>query len=251
MDTHIFIYMESINGGYIYLLIDKRNDKKYVGKHNGCKKYYITGGVIPNRIIKKYGKDIFEKIILEDKIINEKVLSEKEIFFIKEYNTFNDGYNLTEGGDGGGSWILNKTKEEIDRIADIKRKKNIGRKFSEETLLKMSKAKKGKPLSEEHKKNIRIAQSGENHSWFGRKHTDETKKKMSEKKIGVKNQKLSERLKINNPNNVKILIENIIYASIKQATEKLELPRHIVKIRLNSNKYPNWIKINNKTNETK
>lgn len=47
--------------GQIYLLIDKRNGKKYVGKHNGNKKSYFTGGLIPNRIIKKFGEDIFRK----------------------------------------------------------------------------------------------------------------------------------------------------------------------------------------------
>ena len=42
--------------GYIYLLIDKRNGKKYVGKHNGSDKNYWSSGLIPNRIKKKTRK---------------------------------------------------------------------------------------------------------------------------------------------------------------------------------------------------
>ena len=67
--------------GYIYMLIDKRNGKKYVGKHNGFKKDYWSSGLVPNRIAKKYGKDIFERVILENNISDDK-LNEREIFIL-------------------------------------------------------------------------------------------------------------------------------------------------------------------------
>ena len=72
--------------GYIYLLIDKRNGKKYIGKHNGNSKDYFTGGLIPNRIIKLYGKEIFQRIIIEKDINCVHLLSEKEIQYIKKYD---------------------------------------------------------------------------------------------------------------------------------------------------------------------
>jgi group I intron endonuclease len=236
--------MKNING-YVYILIDKRNKKMYVGKHIGTKKDYFTGGVIPNRIAKKYGKDIFEKMILEDNIRSEEELSAKEIFYIEKYNTFNNGYNLSEGGDGGGSWLNKKTKEEKERISNIKREKNLGRKFSKETLEKMSLAKKGIPLTEEHKRNIRFSQSGENHPWFGRKHTDESKEKISKSRKGIKNSKHSDFMKKNNPRNLSVSINGCIFGSIQQASEELNLPRHVVKTKLNSLNYPNWVKIKN------
>lgn len=234
--------MENING-YIYLLVDKRNDKKYVGKHNGKKENYFTSGIIPNRIIKKFGKEIFNRIILEDNIVTEELLSSKEIFYIEKYDTYNNGYNLTKGGDGGGDWIYKKTKEEKLRISEIKRIANIGRIFTEETLIKMSKAKKGKPLTEEHKKNISKSQSGENHPWYGRKHSTDSKLKMSNSKKGIKNPNHSEFMKKNNPRCLEVSINNVTFVSIKEASEKLNLPRHIVKTRLNSLNYPEWIKI--------
>jgi group I intron endonuclease len=233
--------MKNING-HIYLLTDKRNGKKYVGKHIGTDKNYFTGGVVPNKIAKKYGKEVFDKIILENNINTEESLSEKEIFFIKEYNTFNDGYNLSEGGDGGGSWINKKTIEEKEKIANIKREKNKGRKFSKESLEKMSKAKKGKPLTDEHKKNISKSQSGENHPWFGRKHSEDSKLKISEKRKGIKNPSHSEFMKKNNPRNLSITINGRKFDSIQQASEELNIARHVVKTRLNSINHPNWIK---------
>lgn len=234
--------MENING-YIYLLVDKRNDKKYIGKHNGKKNEYFSSGIIPNRIIKKFSKDIFERTILEDNINDEQILCDREVFYIEKYNTFNNGYNLTKGGDGGGNWIYKKSEEERLRISEIKRAANIGRIFSSETLKKMSEAKKGKPLKESHKKNISKAQSGENHPWYGRKHSDDTKLKISNSRKGTKNPNHSEFMKKNNPKCLEVSINNITFVSIKEATEKLNLPRHIVKTRLNSLNYPEWIKI--------
>ena len=233
--------MKNING-HIYLLIDKRNGKKYIGKHIGTDNNYFTGGIIPNKIAKKYGKETFDKIILEESINNEELLSIKEIYYIKEYDTFNNGYNLTEGGDGGGSWINKKTIEEKEKIANIKKEKNKGRTFSKETLEKMSIAKKGKSLSDEHKKNISKSQSGINHPWFGRKHSEESKLKISEKRKGVKKPLHSEFMKKNNPRNLSISINGRKFDSIQQASEELNIARHVVKTRLNSIKYPNWIK---------
>jgi len=229
--------------GHIYLLTDNRNGKQYVGKHIGTETNYFSGGIIPNNIAKKYGKQIFTKIILEENIIDENLLSIKEKYYIKKYNTFNNGYNLSEGGDGGGSWINKKTKEEKERISNIKREKNLGRTFSKETLEKMSLAKKGIPLTEEHKTNIRLSQSGENHPWFGRKHTEESKRKISETRKGIKNPNHSNYMKKNNPQNLSISINGRIFDSIQQASEELMVPRHVVKTKLNSLNHPNWIKI--------
>lgn len=68
-------------------------------------------------------------------------------------------------------------------ISFNKGKTNI---YSKETLEKMRNAKKGKPLSEEHKKHIRESLSGANHPMYGKKHSDEAKKKMAEKAKGRK-----------------------------------------------------------------
>jgi group I intron endonuclease len=234
--------MESIKG-HIYILTDKRNGRQYIGKHIGTDKNYFTGGLIPKKIARKYGKDIFEKIILEDNILDDETLSFKEMMFIEKYDTFNNGYNLTKGGDGGNSWMSKKTETEKTEITKLKREKNLGRKFSIETLEKMSKAKKGIPLTEDHKKNISKSQSGANHPWHGRKHTEESKLKISESRKGIKNPDHSDFMKKNNPRNLLISINGRKFDSIQQASDILQIPRHIVKTKLNSINHPDWVKI--------
>ena len=64
---------------------------------------------------------------------------------------------------------------------------NKGRKVSDETRLRMSLANKGKVLSEEVKQKIANSLKGKNSFWFGKKHTQETKDKMSKKAKGRKN----------------------------------------------------------------
>lgn len=61
-------------------------------------------GIVITNAIKKYGKENFNKEILE--YINDdekhKIVSEREIFWIKEENTLcPSGYNISPGGEGG------------------------------------------------------------------------------------------------------------------------------------------------------
>jgi group I intron endonuclease len=229
--------------GQIYLLIDKRNGKKYIGKHNGNKKNYFTGGIIPNKIIKKFGEDIFERIIIHKDIETEKELNELEEFYIEKYKTFEDGYNLTKGGDGGGNWVHKKTKEELERISKKKSEKLRGREFSDETREKMSKAKKGVPLAKEHAEKIKKSQSGENHPWCGRKHKEETKNKIRNSKKGKKNPEFSKWMKDNAWNMVKVSIDDIEYRSMAKAGEALNISKATVKSRCNSKHWPKWFRI--------
>lgn len=223
--------------GQIYLLIDKRNGKKYVGKHNGLNTNYWSSGIIPNRISKKYGKNVFERVILEE--VPNELLNEKEVFYIEKYNSFNDGYNLSKGGDGGGEWIYKKTVEEIKKISEIKSEKMKNRVFSEETKKKMSDSAKKKIVTDKHKENIRKALIIRG----GIPHKEETKKKLSEIRKGIKNPKHSEFMKNNNPKSQKVSIEGVIYNTIKEACITLNKERWFIKSRLNSKKYKEWYRI--------
>ena len=49
----------------------------------------------------------------------------------------------------------------------------------------------------------------------------------------------------NNHKNLSVSINGRIFDSIQQASDELNLPRHIVKTKLNSLNYPEWIKIKN------
>jgi hypothetical protein len=168
-------------------------------------------------------------------------LNEKEIFYINIENSFNDGYNSTEGGDGGGEWIYLKSKEEIKRISEIKSKKMSGRTFSEDTISKMKESGKKKKLTDEHKKNISIAVKKRG----GFPHSEETKIKLSKLKKGVENKHHSKYMKENNPNFCKISVDNIIYKSIKEYCKINNISYNTVKNRLNSKtkKFENWFRV--------
>lgn len=225
--------------GYIYLLIDKRNGKNYIGKHNGLNDKYWSSGIIPNKISKKHGRDIFDRIILEE--VTNDLLNEKEIFYIEKYESFNKGYNLSKGGDGGGEWIYKKTKDEIKKISEIKSKKLKNRIFSEETKKKMSESAKKKTITDTHRENIRKAVIIRG----GYPHTEETKKKLSEIKKGVKNPKHSEFMQNKNPKSQKVSINGIIYNTIKESCIILNNSRSSIKYRLNSKseKFKDWFRV--------
>ncbi|MCQ2387940.1 MAG: hypothetical protein MJ066_05820 [Clostridia bacterium] len=89
-----------------------------------------------------YGLNNFKFEIIEILDNDKKLLDEKEKYYIKLYNSNNSlyGYNLTDGGEGC-----------------------HGFKFTEEQKAEISRRN-----------------SGKNSAWYGKHHTEETRKKMSE-----------------------------------------------------------------------
>lgn len=203
--------------GYIYMLIDTRNGKKYIGQHNGSRKSYWSGGLIPNRIADVHGKDIFERVILEDNVLNQD-LDEREKYYIKTYNTLNDGYNLTEGGEGTNIIGNHPNKEDIVRRISETLK---GRVFTDEhkeklrlnhmskdpqNRKKLSKSLKGIPKSSEHKNKISktiSVQNKEMGKWVGK--NNPTKNPKTLKSISKHNK---ERAEIRRKENINNFIED-------------------------------------------
>ena len=158
--------------GYIYLIIDLTNWKKYVGQHHyhleKLDSNYHGSGTIISKIYKKRPHTLKE-VYLKTCYTQEE-LDEWEQYYIKFYNTlYPNGYNLQEGGGGG------VPCEEVRKKLS-ESKKNI----SDETRKKISEAKKGKPahnkgvpMSEEQKRKMSEINKGKHLS-------EETKKKMSE-----------------------------------------------------------------------
>lgn len=107
--------------GYIYILTNKVNGKKYVGQTlNLDKRLYdhfweLKRGqhhsIKLQRAYDKYGYDAFEVTSQIYEINDIKELYQKEIETIAKYDSFNNGYNMTIGGEG------NKTRfDEHDSV---------------------------------------------------------------------------------------------------------------------------------------
>ena len=128
---------------YLYQITNKINNKIYIGVHRTVELNddYFGSGLMLKRAILKYGKENFEKIILEHfNNIEDMYNKEAEIVnlsFIKRKDT----YNITEGGKientieakrMGGIVGGNKVKEKKIGIFN----EELRKKYSEENLKK-------------------------------------------------------------------------------------------------------------------
>ena len=84
-------------------------------------------------------------------------IMEKEKEFIEMYDSINNGYNCTRGGDGG----LIFPDELRNKMSESARKRNIGSKMTEENKVALRNANKRKRTDEE-KEHLSIIFSGEN-----------------------------------------------------------------------------------------
>lgn len=83
------------------------NGKKYIGLCTRDDKNYLGSGKLIKEAIKKYGKENFEREILEE-CDDFETLCEREIYWINKYDAVNsnDFYNLSYGGSAGDSNLL-------------------------------------------------------------------------------------------------------------------------------------------------
>lgn len=201
---YVYVYIDPRKPGeYKYGQYEFKYEPFYVGKGTGNRLYDhlnesynnhdINNGYTSykcnkiRKIKKDTGKDPIIVKIHDN--ISELLSFNLEIFMIDIIGRHNlktgPLTNLTDGGDGVVGFVI-----------------------TEEYRKKLSKAKKGKNLSEEHKKNI-------SRSLIGRKFK--------------KHKKLSKEIKIKmslcNPKNRPVMIENKIFRSVSEASRYLCIPR--------------------------
>jgi group I intron endonuclease len=156
----------------VYIHTNKSNNKVYIGitsrnpadrwGFNGYK--YHKNQPVFYRAIKKYGWDNFDHIIFADHLVEDEA-KHMEVLLIAlyksnctKYKNPSYGYNMTDGGDGSAGRII--SEETRQKMRD----RATGRVFSLETRAKLSEQRKG-----------------ENGSFFGKHHSENTKNIISTK----------------------------------------------------------------------
>lgn len=214
--------------GFVYITTNNLNGRMYVGQKKiddwGVWKNYLGSGKAFKQAVKKYGKENFEREVL-DFAYSPEDLNSMEAEYILDLDCVSDPqyYNLVEGGGTVTGMIHSDATREKLRVRMLgennyfygkhfhgesnpfygkhhsqaaRLKMSASRKgmpswskgktgiFSEESLDKMRSAKLGVPLSKEHIEAIRRSQSGEKHPMYGKKHSERTKDIIREKAKG-------------------------------------------------------------------
>lgn len=259
----------------IYEIKNKINGKVYIGQHslNELGLYWGSGKVI-KRAIEKYGIENFERTIIEN-CSNKNELNEREKYWIKEKDSINSGYNLTEGGTGGDNskfinyseeWVEKQrinTKQYWDLLSEEERRERSlkvsgesngmfgkvgpwkGKKLPKEMIQKQLESRrsyegeenpnwKGGVSKKQCKCGKDIApnnetcsdcrdRNGENNSFYGKKHSTKTRKKLSEIRMGK------------TPANIrKVKIDDTTYNSLSDASKNLGIGSSLIIYRIKS-----------------
>lgn len=170
----------------IYKTTNKINGKIYIGKDKYNKDSYYGSGLIIKQALKKYGKSNFQKeILFESDNINE--INDMEKYYIKHFNSQNHdiGYNITSGGDGG-----------LDSFT-----------------------------FHPNREQLLANRTGEKNSFYGKKHSNETKMKISKSNSG-KTHSVEVRLKISNTLKEKYkngeILQNVSSEERKRRSERMK-----------------------------
>jgi hypothetical protein len=194
---------------YIYLTINIIDGKTYIGKRQKSSeksKNYLGSGRRLANAINKYGKENFKKFIIDENLnYSKEELSNLEIEYI--FN-LKPNYNISLGGDGGSSLLYNPNRNEIIRKikenhqtpeyrkkASIKSKRNWQDPIYRNKMMEYFKSDKFIPrikhlhdgnkkwwsIKENKKKYAKENLIGDKNPFFGKHHTKETKKDISNK----------------------------------------------------------------------
>lgn len=163
----------------IYMATNLINEKSYVGQtinsleqrkgEHARRSSLNNDNLYFHNALRKYGVDSFDWIVI-DKCDTIERLNELEIFYIGFYDTFENGYNLTIGGNN--YTCSEETKQKISIAQRGKKNHNYGKRGKETSMY-------GRKHSKETKKKMSDALKGRDNHCKGRKHSEETLKKIT------------------------------------------------------------------------
>ena len=126
--------------GFIYKITNKVNGKSYIGQtiqnvkerfyqHCATKCSQAVLNMVIHKAITKYSKSNFTIEVIEE--VESANLNDRERYWIRYYDSYNNGYNSTEGGQDGIKLFKNLDTESIVReYKSGKSLREIGRLFN-------------------------------------------------------------------------------------------------------------------------
>ena len=168
--------------GYIYKIISP-NGKIYIGqtinlinRKSAYKNNHFKTQIKLWNNCQKYNWNPIDTFEIIEKClcgINSSFINEKEIYWINFYNSFNNGLNCSEGGKCNRGRIVSEETRKKLKIA------STGKKHSLETKKRISNGNNGKIRSKETKDKLKKINTG-------KKHSEETRKKLKIASTGKK-----------------------------------------------------------------
>ena len=125
--------------GFIYKITNNVNGKVYIGQtiqtikerfyqHCATKCSDSVLNMAIHKAIKKYGKSNFTIEVIEE--VDKDSLNDREKFWIEYYNSYNNGYNSTRGGQNGSTHCKELDTESIIKEYNLgKSLRSIGNTF--------------------------------------------------------------------------------------------------------------------------
>lgn len=157
----------------IYKITNTINNKIYIGFTNDLsrritehKRNHVKHNSKLYYAMRKYGFELFEFAVVFQSLDSAYCKDEMEQYFIIEYNSFNDGYNMTLGGDGSiGRTLSDDQRAHLRKINKNRPSLNKAKTYIEmygergaaNKKLKMSEKMKQKPPKSADEKNRMIA----------------------------------------------------------------------------------------------
>lgn len=199
----------------VYKTINLVNDRYYIGKHGQNRSEfdgYLGSGTVLASAIAKYGRENFDRITLyetdseldcyaqEQKILKEALLDPACYNMMHGGLGFSSGelhpmYGTTRTADTKSKISANNKRGMLGKSHSEQAKAAIGaasqnRKVSDDTRRKMSEAAKRRPpMSDQTKRKLREKNSGVNAANYGKRFSNEHKRKMSLAQTGKRNSK--------------------------------------------------------------
>lgn len=223
--------------GYIYIIRNSINGKFYIGSSKNCRVRKLKHfnelrknkhhSIHLQRAFNKYSEDNFEFIIIET-CYN---YLEREQYLFDNVIDFKDTYNISKMATGGDlifnhpnrAEIIKKTTEAL--LKAPKRTKSYIGSNNPNWKGGLTYCKCGNRINSSSKACIKCTdRKGKNNSFYGKKHSIETKEKLRKAHIG----------KCNNGQEKPIIINNIEYKSLNEASRQLKIPSSTIYYRINS-----------------